>query len=179
MRQMSKTILTCGFVAVMAAPEWTIAQYHIGKLRTDGVWTAYTAVEQGNKICYTVARPTRSEGNYSRRGDVYAIVTHRPSRGSYSVVSIMAGYPYKPKTQIYVSIDHRQFTMIGHGETAWLQGTGDDDLVAAMQSGREMVVTGYSQRGTRTVDTFKLMGFTASHNRINEACPRESSRRFP
>ncbi len=173
MKKMGKATFTCIFVALMAVPETALAktQHHIAKLSTNGVWTAYTAIEEGNRICYTVARPTRSEGNYRRRGDVYAIVTHRPSRGSYSIVSIMAGYPYQSNTQVHVSVDNRQFTMISHGETAWLQGTGDADLVAAMQGGREMVVIGYSQRGTRTVDTFELVGFTASYTQIDKACP--------
>ncbi|VBB69705.1 Mlr4354 like protein [invertebrate metagenome] len=177
MKLIGKVILTCVAIAVTAVPETARTQQNIAKLGTNGVWTAYTAMEQGNRICYTVARPIHSEGNYSRRGDVYAIVTHRPSRGSYGIFSIMAGYPYQSNAYIHATIDNRQFTLIGHGETAWLQGTGDADLVAAMQGGREMTVIGYSQRGTRTVDIFELMGFTASHTQIDKACPE--SKQFP
>ena len=43
-------------------------------------------------------------------------------------------------------------------------------LVKAMRAGRDMVVNGVSTRGTKTTDTFSLLGFTAAHKAISKAC---------
>ncbi len=43
-------------------------------------------------------------------------------------------------------------------------------MVQAMRRGRKMVVRGLSTRGTKTVDTYQLAGFTAAHKAIGKAC---------
>ena len=39
-----------------------------------------------------------------------------------------------------------------------------------MRSGEKLVIDGISKRGTKTKDFYSLMGFTAAHNKINQAC---------
>jgi len=39
-----------------------------------------------------------------------------------------------------------------------------------MIRGAEMVIAGESSRGTQTTDTYSLLGFTAAHEAMNEAC---------
>jgi hypothetical protein len=43
-------------------------------------------------------------------------------------------------------------------------------MVAAMRAGAQAVVTGVSSRGTTTIDTFSLMGFTAALDAARAAC---------
>ena len=43
-------------------------------------------------------------------------------------------------------------------------------IVREMQGGLEMVATGRSKRGTKTVDTYSLRGFTAAYKAISRAC---------
>ena len=58
------------------------------------------------------------------------------------------------------------------GSTAWLDDDKDTArLLTAMRAGRELVVEGTSNRGTRTVDRYSLYGFTAAHRAIGKACP--------
>ena len=39
-----------------------------------------------------------------------------------------------------------------------------------MAKGRQLIVTGYSSRGTKTTDTYSLAGFTAAYKAIGKAC---------
>ncbi|MBB4267175.1 invasion associated locus B family protein [Roseospira visakhapatnamensis] len=134
-------------------------------------WTAYTYEEQGSTVCYMASQPTKEEGNYSVRGDVYAIVSHRPKEGATNVVSFMAGYPFKDKSEVTVTIDgNTSFTLFTHEENAWAYDEDDARLVAAMRAGGRMVVKGTSTRGTLTTDTYSLMGFTNAHGAISKAC---------
>ncbi|SDE81504.1 invasion associated locus B family protein [Rhodospira trueperi] len=140
----------------------------IGKFRD---WTAYTYDEGGSKVCYIASRPQKDQGNYTRRGDIFAIVSHRPAEGASNVVSFVAGYPYKEQSEVSVTVDGRNaFTLFTHDETAWAYDEDDAKLVTAMKAGSEMVVVGTSSRGTRTTDTYSLMGFTNAHEAITGEC---------
>ncbi|MQX35947.1 invasion associated locus B family protein [Roseospira navarrensis] len=141
----------------------------IGKFRD---WTAYTHDEGGNTVCYVATRPTEEEGNYTRRDEVFAIVSHRPAEGARNVVSFIAGYEFKDGSEVSVSVDgRRDFTLFTHGDAAWAYDEDDAKLVDAMKAGSQMVVKGTSSRGTLTTDSYSLMGFTNAHSAISSACP--------
>ncbi len=44
-----------------------------------GDWSAFQFSEDGNPACYMSSEPTKATGNYKKRGEVFAIVTHRPA----------------------------------------------------------------------------------------------------
>lgn len=138
---------------------------------THGAWTAYSYQEDSGLVCYMASEPTKAEGNYTRRGDVFALVTHRPSEDSLDVVSIVAGYPYKENSDANVRIGSTSFDMFTHGERAWNRDAATDKtMVQAMIKGASLIVKGTSGRGTLTTDTYSLSGFTAAHKDITKAC---------
>jgi len=98
-------------------------------------------------------------------------VTHRPQSKIRNEVSVTAGYDYKEASAATLTIDGRKFVLFTRGDTAWAgEENPDDKIVAAMRAGRSMVVGGTSSRGTATLDSYSLSGFTAAHNAINKAC---------
>ena len=138
---------------------------------THGAWTAYSYQEDSGIVCYMASEPTKAEGNYTRRGDIFALVTHRPGESSVDVVSIMAGYPYQENSDVNVRIGSTVFDLFTYGERAWTRDVSSDkDMVSSMIRGSSMVVKGTSGRGTLTTDTYSLRGFTAAHKDISEAC---------
>ena len=48
-------------------------------LSESGDWTAWTYNEGSNLICYMSSTPKKDEGKYTKRGDIYVIITHRPA----------------------------------------------------------------------------------------------------
>ena len=50
-------------------------------------------------------QPTKSQGKYSRRDDVFLIVTHRPKDKTFDVVNVVAGYTYKSTSKPQLTID--------------------------------------------------------------------------
>ena len=138
---------------------------------THGAWTAYSYQEDSGVVCYMASEPNKAEGNYTRRGDIFALVTHRPEENSVDVVSIVAGYPYQENSDVNVRIGSNAFELFTHGERAWTRDVSSDkDMVRSMIRGSSMVVKGTSGRGTLTTDTYSLRGFTAAHKDISEAC---------
>ncbi|MDA1324801.1 MAG: invasion associated locus B family protein [Proteobacteria bacterium] len=134
-------------------------------------WSAYLLVENKDRICYLHGEPGKSAGKYKKRGDTYMQVTHRTGAKARNEVSVTAGYTYKKDSAVTLTIDGKKFVLFTHADTAWAgEENPDDKLVAAMRAGHTMVVAGASSRGTATVDSYSLAGFTAAHNAINKAC---------
>lgn len=157
---------------VMAAFVSSAQEQRPDYLGTNRDWNAFQFTENGSLVCYMVSRPTDEQGNYTRRGDVWALVTHRPAEGSRNVVHFISGYPFEENGSVSVTIDGDQsFTLFTEGETAWSPDTQTDSaMIAAMRAGSEMVVQGRSARGTLTTDTYSLFGFTATLSEIDGAC---------
>jgi len=134
-------------------------------------WTAYIFEENGRPVCYMASQPTKAEGNYTRRGAIFARLTHRPAENSTNVFSYVAGYTYRPDSDVTVRIGSRTFTLFTHDDTAWANTEADDEALAqAIKAGNRMIVVGTSSRRTRTVDTFSLRGSTAAWNAMSKAC---------
>lgn len=148
------------------------AAQQIARLGEFGQWRAFSYNDDGNKTCYMASQPTEAEGDYDKRGDIYAMVTHRPWKETRDVVSFVIGYPFKQDSTVSVDIDGKKFTLFTHQDTAWAPDKQTDQaMVEAMVEGVNMVVKGTSTRGTLTTDTYSLIGFTKAHEAIDRACP--------
>ena len=138
-------------------------------------WSAYNFNDGTEHVCYMASSPTKSQGKYSRRDDVFLIVTHRPESKSFNVVNVVAGYTYKSTSKPQLAIDkNKAIELKRHENTAWAKdGATDEKLVAQMKKGSSAVLIGTSARGTKTTDTFSLKGFSKAYEAINKACGHE------
>ena len=172
MMQLTRALVIAA-LAVWAAP--TAAQ-DLGRYKD---WSAHRFTEQGKRLCLMFTQPKKAEGKYKRRGDIFALVSHRPDEQRFGNVSFEMGYPFAPGKELSVSVDGGPAIRI----PADGDGGSDDDslmwhespqvnakLVKAMQGGLTMVATGRSRRGTKTVDTYSLRGFSAAYKAISRAC---------
>jgi hypothetical protein len=136
-----------------------------------GDWVAYVYIEEGNKVCYMLSKPVKEEGNYTKRGNVYALITHRPAEKSKNVFSFVAGYPYKANSEVTVNIGAQRFKLFTQNETAWAPDSATDNkLTAAVRGGNQMMISGVSSQGTATTDTFSLKGSSAAYAKISKEC---------
>ena len=136
-----------------------------------GDWTAYQFMENNGKVCYMVSQPTKDEGNYSQRGDIFALITHRPAEGSKNVFSYIAGYSYKAGSEVTVKVNSQNFKLFTQDDSAWAPDQDTDNKLAdAVRRGNTLVVQGTSSRGTLTTDTFSLKGSSAAYKAISEEC---------
>lgn len=141
-------------------------------LGTFGDWDTVRELEGGKPACMMSSIPKKSAGKYSQRGDIFAMITHRPAEKRIGEVGFQAGYTFKKGSNVTVTIDRKKsFQLFTHGDFAW---TTDDKMdkaiAAAMRAGSSMVVEGNSTRGTHTTDTYSLKGFTAAMKAINKSC---------
>ncbi|MEQ8667469.1 MAG: invasion associated locus B family protein [Rhodospirillales bacterium] len=167
--------LTAGFGAFFSIAMLLITLASVAKAETlseHGPWAAIKNQEDGKPVCYIGAEPKKQEGDYTRRGDTYVIVTHRPAMNQNNVVSVLAGYTYKDRSEVVVKINgDPPVKLFTRDQRAWAYDAKTDAaLVNAMKRGTTMVITGTSSRGTLTTDTYSLSGFTAAYNDASRAC---------
>ncbi len=156
-------------VAAMAATSAMAAQPRF--LEVYGDWDTYAFTENGNKICYMASRPTKSQGNYTRRGEIFAYITHRPGENTRDVFGYVTGYTYKSGSDVKLKIGSTSETLFTKDDKAWaLDEQADAKIVDMIKKGSTMVVDGVSSRGTKTTDTFSLKGSTKAYERITSEC---------
>lgn len=161
-------LLAVALVLSAAAPSSASEQKAIGEY---GVWKAYMFEENGNSVCYMAANPEKKEGNYSKRGEVAAMITHRPGEGTKNVFSYMGGYGYKKGSNVEISIDGKKFTLFTQNDMAWAaDASADNALSDAIRKGSKMIVKGISAKGTDTKDSYSLKGSTKAYEAITKAC---------
>lgn len=159
------------FVAMVVLTGFGAEAQEVKPLGAFGKWSAYSYDDAGKQVCYAASLPIKSEGAYKSRGEVQILITHRPADQAVDVVSIVAGYSYKPDTDANVSVGTRRFDLFTVEGRAWARDAKTDkDLVQAFIKANSMVVKGVSSRGTPTTDTFSLQGFTAAYKAIGDAC---------
>ena len=132
-----------------------------------GIWTFV----KDDEYCYIGSIPIETDlSKEKKRGDTYILV-YRIVGNQDSVIQIEAGYNYKLNKDIVIKIDntnYKFYTAEDVLDSAWT----DDDakVIFAMKKGLKLVITGESDRGTVTNDTYTLKGFTSAFDQLTKDC---------
>lgn len=162
-------VLAAMLVLTVSAPASAAEQTFIAAYRD---WSLSTFRDGERELCFIASEPTKQDGNYERRGPPAVVVTRVPEEPDLDEVSVQPGYTFQAGSEVEVVVDGAdQFLMMTQGEYAWTRSPADDDaLIAAMRAGLQMTVRGTSTRGTWSLDTYSLLGFTAAMNAMNQRC---------
>jgi len=136
-------------------------------------WSVFKMKQNGKNVCYITSTPKSEAGNYTRRGEPYLLVTYRGN--GVSEVSASSGYPYKPDSDVKVTIDKKHkislFTSSDTPKIAWANNAAEDKkLVQLMKKGNSIKVHAISKKNTYSKDTYSLFGFSKAFNRMKSAC---------
>ena len=153
---------------------FALAQESDNRVAVTSDWNVFT--EEEPKECWGVTVPketvnTRDGQPVSvRRGDILLFVTFRPD-GAKGEISFSGGYPFADGSTVNLNVDGNGYELITDGEWAW-PGTKEDDaaILEALKKGTTAVLTARSGKGTQTVDTFSLRGFTAAMEDAGKRC---------
>ena len=168
-----------GAVAAGLLTAWTLGGAAVAQTRVDAKkdWSIFEAGTGKQKVCWIVSQPTATKATRGgkevqvQRGDIFLMVAVRPSDGVKNEVSFLAGYPFKGGSKVTISVGNNSHTLFTDGENAWTTSAGEDNqLTQAFRRGASAQVKGLSSRGTTTLDTFSLSGFTAALKAATANC---------
>ena len=135
----------------------------------------YAGIEKGKwnfvkdaDYCYIGSAPTKIDIPEGKKRDDPYILVYRMNKNPDAFVQIYAGYNYKQDEPVQVKIDKKIYDFFSEDDSAWTNE--DSNIIYAMKKGVELTVIGLSSRGTKTIDTYTLNGFTASFNKLTKDC---------
>ena len=134
-------------------------------------WSVYS---KSKSLCYMIAQPEKSEGEYKVRGRVRIVVyRNNLENQNKNAVGIDFGYSFNENSKAFIEIDSKnKFKLNTFGQTAWTASKTKKDkkIIKAMIKGDKLIAFGQSRRGTKTKDTYSLNGFAKALNKINNYC---------
>ena len=172
---MNKSSIFIKFIVILIIFSFNnpILAKSVKKIATIKSWEAYTTKIDKNKACYILSNPKKTDSKFkiSKRGKTGIFVTNYKN-GSMHEISVVAGFAFKKQTKVYFKIDGKKTEMVAVVEDrAWSESTKiDRKLVKEMKKGKELVVSGFSERGNLIQDTYSLSGFTKALSIIDKNC---------
>ena len=179
---MKKILLSCllALFSVSAEAQGNPAMLDPKQVKQIGVfddWTAYIYETKKDKVCYVAAMPFKSSGEYTRRGDVFLMVSHRPKEDMFDVLTVVAGYMYMPRSEAVFRVGKAKVSLFTHEDTAWAKNLRTDrEIAEEMNKSVRATLRGTSIENFETYDTFSLKGFNNAMDAINRLC-RQSGKK--
>ncbi|MBO4643003.1 MAG: hypothetical protein J5716_00160 [Alphaproteobacteria bacterium] len=134
-------------------------------------WNAYIFNDKKDKVCFVSSMPMKSTGEYTRRGDVFLIISHRPNEKLYDVLTVIAGYTYMPRSEVQFRVGNVKANLFTNEDTAWAKNLKTDEEIArAMNKAVRVTVRGLTIEGVETYDVFSAKGFNNAMEAINRLC---------
>ena len=114
-------------------------------LGTFGDWGAYTASPGGKKVCFALAKPSKSETTPPNRprDPAFLFVSSRPAEKVKDEVSIIIGYGFKANTDATLELGGATYAMYTQADGAWVKNAAEEaKLVDAMRKGGDLTIKG-------------------------------------
>ncbi len=153
---------------ISLSPAKTEELKEIGKYKD---WQTMVLVEPTGTVCFAQSSPVLQAPKSNKR-DARLFVTFRPSEKIKDEISASPGYEFNKKNSVTaVSGKNKiKFDIIQQG-FAWIADNKiEKKMVKVMKKGSRIMITGYNQKGSQTIDHYSLIGFTKAYNAAKKAC---------
>jgi hypothetical protein len=180
---LSKILMFSIFTACLAAAAFPAHAGEPRLIKKFSDWDTYKFTEGDDLVCYMATKakiagqkepdPKQQShlGKLDNKRTAYAIITNRPGDGTRNVFSYLAGYSYKPGSEVTVDIDGQKFMLYTSEDSAWTADADTDNKITkAIKSGKTMTVKGTPAKGKPSTDTISLKGSTDAHEAISREC---------
>ena len=108
----------------------------------------------------------------SKKREAKLFVTFRPEDKISNEVSVTPGYEFNNKNSVLATSGKSKFKFdIKEQGFAWIEDNKIEvKMINRMKKGSRIMITGYNQKGSQTIDHYSLLGFTKAYNATKKAC---------
>ena len=139
----------------------------IGKYKD---WEAKVLYEKSGKVCFAQSSPILQKPKSNKR-DANLFVAFRPEENIKNEISVTSGYEFNNNTVTAVSGKNKFKFDIKEQGFAWIEDSKIElKMINRMKKGSRLMVTGYDQNNSQTIDDYSLLGFTKAYNVSKKAC---------
>ena len=140
----------------------------VGKFKD---WETLVLINDTEKVCFAQSKPVlQSPKKYKREARLF--VSFRPNDKILDEISTTSGYEYNSQNSITAKSGKSKYKFdIAQESFAWIADSKiEKKMVKKMKKASRMMVTGYNQSGSQTIDHYSLMGFTKAYNAAKKSC---------
>ncbi len=140
----------------------------IGKYKD---WEAMVVSDTDGKVCFAQSLPILQAPKTNKR-DAKLFVAFRPNDNIKNEVSVTPGYEFNKSNSVVASSGKNKFKFdIKEQGFAWIADNKIElKMIKQMRKGSRIMITGYNQQGSQTIDHYSLLGFTKAYNASRKAC---------
>jgi hypothetical protein len=160
-----KNFLILIFVSVFSLSANSQEVKKVGKFKD---WEAMVIVEQTGKVCFAQSAPVLQANLREAR----MFVSFRPGEKISNEISITGGYEFNNKNSITAKSGKSKYKFdIAQEGFAWIANNKiENKMIKTMKRGSRIMITGYNQKGSQTIDHYSLLGFTKAYNAAKTSC---------
>ena len=140
----------------------------VGKFKD---WETLVLINDTEKVCFAQSKPVlQSPKKYKREARLF--VSFRPNDKISDEISTTSAYEYNSQNSITAKSGKSKFKFdIAQGSFAWIADSKiEKKMIKKMKKASRMMITGYNQSGSQTIDHYSLMGFTKAYNVAKKSC---------
>ncbi len=139
----------------------------IGKYKD---WEAKIVYEVSGKVCFAQSSPVLQKPKSIKR-NANLFVAFRPEENIKNEISVTSGYEFNNNTVTAVSGKNTFKFNIKEQGFAWIEDSKIElKMINRMKKGSRLMITGYDQNNSQTIDDYSLLGFTKAYNASKKAC---------
>ena len=165
-----KKILLFSIIFLITSVSKTFASdlKKIGKFKD---WEVMVVNEASGKVCFAQSIPVLQAPKKEKR-DSRLFVTFRPSEKISDEISTTSGYEFNKNNTVLAASGNNKFKFdIKQQGFAWMTSNKKEKImIKVMKKGSRIMVTGYNEKGSQTIDHYSLLGFTKAYGTAKKAC---------
>ena len=140
----------------------------IGKYKD---WEAMVVMDADSKVCFAQSLPILQAPKTNKR-DAKLFVAFRPNDNIKNEVSVTPGYEFNKNNSVTATSGKNKFKFdIKEQGFAWIADNKIElKMIKQMRKGSRIMITGYNEQGSQTIDHYSLLGFTKAYNASRKAC---------
>ena len=137
----------------------------VKKMGTHKDWETYVINSNTGKVCFAQSKPVLQAPKKNPR-DARLFITFRPGEKITNEISITAGYEFNTKNSITAISGKNKYKFdLAQEGFAWMTDKKfENRMIKIMKKGSRIMITGYNQKGSQTIDHYSLVGFTKAYN---------------
>ena len=140
----------------------------IGKFKD---WETIVIKNDSKLVCFAQSKPVlQSPKSYKREARLF--VSFRPNEKILNEISITSGYKFNNQNSITAKSGKFKYKFdIAQENFAWMADNKiEKKMINTMKKGSRIMVSGYNQKGSQTIDHYSLLGFTKAYNTAKKNC---------
>ena len=140
----------------------------IGKFKD---WETMVIKNDTQFVCFAQSKPVLQSPKKNQR-EARLFVSFRPNKKILDEISITAGYEFNKKNSITARSGKNKYKFdISQENFAWMADDKEEKkMIKAMKRGSRIMITGYNQEGSQTIDHYSLLGFTKAYGAAKKSC---------